>query len=319
MEVVARNSSPKYGKRILSFDCIRCICVFWVIAFWHLGDYVEIRGRDSLEYVTIGVLGMFSVLSGYLVGHKNVSIMNFYLARLKRFLIPLFIAAFLFRLSGYYVIENVFLVVSGLDMFFPPASMTLWYFSMLIVLYALTPLLSIESKNGTKVIIIERTIIAIIIYLVFFVLYWLGHLDVRMLIYYPCYVLGIYSSVEYLTKYQIFYLLGAIGCVFVDLLIGQIFFISIMWIRAFGVFLLLLFLGNILPKLGGGYLYRKIAYASMFAYIFHRPLYYLMFKMPFPICYDKIYILGCILVVFIVSYYLQRYYDKFLGLFIRKT
>ena len=39
----------KNKNRNVIFDIARALCVIWIVAFWHIGDYIEYK-RGSLEF-----------------------------------------------------------------------------------------------------------------------------------------------------------------------------------------------------------------------------------------------------------------------------
>ena len=73
-------------KHIVIIDIVRTMCVIWIVGVWHMVDYFPGHDLLNYNYVTIGVLGIFTFLSGLFLGKKKMSPIEFYKSRLFRFL-----------------------------------------------------------------------------------------------------------------------------------------------------------------------------------------------------------------------------------------
>ena len=304
------------------FDIARALCVLEIVGFWHMIDYINCYD-PTIRLVGWGltgaVLSCFTFISGFFLGKKQViDVKSFYVLRLKRFFVPLFITTLFFVAMGQIMsVKQFIFTLTGLTCFFPNLQpMTIWYFSMIIVLYLITPFLLGESKN-------KFLLKSFSIFLFFLLLYHVQHLDHRILLYYPFYVVGILSSQESVVKVV---QNNVIGCMVFVLWIVICFCVKdkslmeYMVMNVFGVYLILFISQKVehnIPKLNNIFSY--LSYASMFAYLFHREV-YMVFQILFKklLNFEAIPIIVVpimIIILFIASYYGQKTYDK---LFIRK-
>ena len=78
------------------FDCIRALCMIWIICIWHMGDYsvINVAGIVGSD-ITMGVLSMYMFISGSLSGKYDLSDTKSALLFLKKDLFD-FIPCFLF-------------------------------------------------------------------------------------------------------------------------------------------------------------------------------------------------------------------------------
>ncbi len=138
--------------RVISIDIARVLCMIWIVGFWHMGAYV---GIDNINFgngtVTHGALAAFTFFSGLFLGKKSIGAWEFYKARFVR-LYPLFFLSCLIVYigkGGINYFAHLLCSLTGLSIFMPPHTPTLWYVDMLLVMYALTPLLvSLKSRMG---------------------------------------------------------------------------------------------------------------------------------------------------------------------------
>ena len=137
------------NKNIFILDIIRALCILWIVVVWHGNDYLPMEYHWSSVVVpgivTKVVLFLFTLLSGMLLSKYNFwakeDVWNFYKRRFGRFYILFFIAVLLFYLCGFYTLKTSIKCISGISMFIGQAPFTLWYISMLMVFYILTPIL----------------------------------------------------------------------------------------------------------------------------------------------------------------------------------
>lgn len=131
-------------NRIVLFDIMKALCVMEIVAFWHMFDYTPIEA-DDVPFggsLTSTVLAAFTFSSGFFLGKKKVSVGEFYMSRCQRFMLPLLASLLIMYAFG--VIDSfrtVVFSVIGLSCFIPPMAPTLWYFSMIILCYLVTPVL----------------------------------------------------------------------------------------------------------------------------------------------------------------------------------
>ena len=139
------------------FDVARVVCMTFIVAYVHLYAYVH-PGVKSAYFIpacailTDACLGLFTFVSGYLLGTKyvfgkqgNTDIWSFYKKRILR-IIPLFIIAsvvlWLIKFNGLRATLNGMMCISP---FVAPRPMTLWYIPVILFCYCITPFVS--KKN----------------------------------------------------------------------------------------------------------------------------------------------------------------------------
>lgn len=310
--------------RIGLFDIVRSLCVLEIVGFWHMLDYINCNNtiiRDYGNGLTCSVLACFTFISGFFLGKKEINAKSFYWSRLTRFFIPLLLTSLILSIGGWFKSIGQFIsTLTGISCFFPPQPKTLWYFSMIIIFYALTPILLYNAINKTS-----RVLLRGLLPLFFFIcMLHLQHLDERVLIYYPFYLIGIVTkqkNLKYINNYAaIFILILWIMIIMYDLNNN---IIMTFVLSALGIYLLFTISKNIellFPK--ANKIFSILSYASMFAYLFHREV-YLVFEIIFikflhfkslPIMVVPIMLLS----LFIAAYYGQKLYDNFISNFLSK-
>ena len=142
------------NMNIFILDIVRALCIVWIVVVWHGNDYLPIYYHWSSVVVpgivTQVVLLLFTLLSGMLLSKYIFStkddVWNFYNRRFGRFYILFIIAVILFYLCGFYTFKTSIKCIIGISMFVGQAPFTLWYISMLMVFYILTPILRYKFK-----------------------------------------------------------------------------------------------------------------------------------------------------------------------------
>lgn len=132
--------------RDMKYDIARSVAMIWVVGIYHLSEYLfsPLHELQWARMVTWGCLGTFTFISAYFLAGKNefnnwTQIRAFYGKRLLR-LYPLFVlSALTLLLIGFNNWEQTWKGVLGVSTFFAPQINTLWYVSMLIGFYLLTP------------------------------------------------------------------------------------------------------------------------------------------------------------------------------------
>lgn len=313
-------------NRIIEYDIARVLCTLWIVGIWHLQEYFEpsnLIKNDITSLVTIGVLATFTFISAtfmprVLNGKREV--FDFYKRRLKRFYIlyvlsctSLFVISIFFGLGGYfYSTKQLLLSLIGGSCLFGPPPLTLWYFSMLIFFYLLTPFICIQKSNKRRALIIAS------IYVLLILGAYSGSTDKRILIYYPIYfIMFLFKDPkEILRRIKKISFVGTIG-----VYLWVIF--SVIWLAKYEGIIAQLYVGTLLiiaiillaislSKLTFlDVVWKKMSYASMCAYLFHRQFYgvvkYLMG--PFNLICSFAVILP---LLFLSCYFCQEIYDNIL-------
>jgi peptidoglycan/LPS O-acetylase OafA/YrhL len=262
------------------------------------------------ERITQSVLACFTFLSGFFLKKyefRNLcDVKSFYIKRLTRFY-PLFVVAAFSTIICGNGLRSILLGVIGLSLIVPPAMITLWYFSMLILFYILTPLLKIQEKNTKK-------LIAFVVCVCVVMLLGYTNADERLAIYFPFYVIGlnfnnrlVENSKNWLSL-LVSLLLWVALCEFkLDGIIWQIIH-ACCGVSVIVSFSYLFYCEKLKNPIG------FVASASMCAYLFHRPLYTVIVYLinMLSVCkYMTIPIAGISLALLIVlSFYIQKLYEN---------
>ena len=294
------------------------MCVLWIVGVWHMRQYLPLELRPSVtdipvyKSITMGVLACFTFLSGYFLKKYEFRYFKdalvFYKKRFLRFY-PLFVVATFCLIICGSSVRQAFLATVGLSMICnsPPPIQTLWYFSMLLLFYLVTPLLKIRRDNWQMGIV---TIILVISFLVASYFFF----DKRLFVYFPFYVLGLNISNHAVDRVLNPFTLVVSIVLFLLLCLCEttICFIQIvqsLWcVAAILSFCKIVYFEKM--KLPVAF----VAEASMCAYLFHRPLYAIIVEtlrkttqyqfMPIPIALISIFVL------FILAYFIQSYYNR---------
>lgn len=179
-------------ERIEFFDVMRTGCMVWIVIFWH-GNFLD-GNSPAWNCVTIGVLVMFTFISGYLGGlGKAEDALYYYKKKFFRFF-PILIMScvslyLMYRMNtsfGFITSPfQLFCSITGLACFMGNMPLTVWYFDMIIIFYILTPwickCINFKSQIG----------ICVLLYLLLYCGYIWGKTDKRLLIYFPYYFGGL--------------------------------------------------------------------------------------------------------------------------------
>lgn len=302
-------------KRNEAFDITRALCILYIVGFWHLINYFPTIELNNLALqigsdFTIITLGTFTFMSAYFLKKYTITTLSdvkyFYKKRIRRFYIPYLICLIVLFIGGWF--ENklqFFYSLIGLSTYLCPNPKTIWYLSMLISFYILTPpLLFLKKEKGLFLII---SFILILLFAIF------GKTNG---LYFPFYLLGLSISennIKYLISTKGFIILGL--SILILFLIQNFFGGIIIWKYSLifcGVFLLLK-IASKLHEYTSFKFWNIIAYSSMMAYLYHRIHYKIINIIIHP--HDTISITLFIVIgitsLFIASYYMQRCYDYF--------
>lgn len=252
--------------------------MLYIVAFWHLPDYFPGGGtQNPLTYsITYGVLATFTFISGYLLGTKKINnfkdIWIFYFLRLVSFYPLYFIACTLFLYIGH--IENWYLwlmAIVGMAGIFSPAVLTLWYMCMLMLFYFITPLAIVIHDIKAKCMLIA------FVFVVLLLLQDIAGIDNRYYFYWFFYGLGILLSGKTFKKVNyILLFLSIIIFLLICIKTGNE-ITSFSFISSSCFIFCIINLGKILEKSFLLPFLKKVSYASMCAYLFHRIVYWFIY------------------------------------------
>lgn len=320
------------NKRIALIDVARSICIIWIVCFWHMNQYfkdgLEIFPSNTIirEYAltfTHGVLSLFSLISGYLMSQKKIStkkdIINYFKKRFQRFFIPLCVSCICLSTIGYINYTQIFTICFGVSQILSaPYPNTLWFFSMIILFYILTPIILLLKQKSIYI----TTYFCITIYFIFYIGNRLFYFDIRLIEYWPFYFIPLLYSqkvdclVNYMKRVKIIVIITIALFILLKLQLIQnnIFQQLMLFFKSSIICLLLLSLSMYIEKIIFiKRFFQYISYASLFAYLFHREIYSVLYHIVGPYTYFYSVIFGVAL--FIMSYYMQLIYDKILKQF----
>jgi peptidoglycan/LPS O-acetylase OafA/YrhL len=154
--------------------------------------------------LTLVVLGLFVLVSGYLIGSKDVApnkndIIAFYRARILR-IYPPFIAAivlfYVLKISHGTALAKSAALVS---LFFPPAPPTLWFVTMIAVYYIIAPLLINMSSNYS---ISQYALFCLIMITAAYYIFG-NAIDIRCAMYLPAFAAGVLMARQSALVYKL--------------------------------------------------------------------------------------------------------------------
>lgn len=325
----------KRAARDITFDITRSLCVLWIVAFWHIGDYIDYH-RSEMEFrlgvtITTGVLACFTFMSGYFLSKYKISTLrdavDFYKKRVSRFYVLLFISASSLFFAGlvvgqqFYTTKQYFSIITGLGCFIEQVPPTLWYFSMIMFFYILTPLFQRFDQTITKTVFFSA-LFALLLLLnkVLNVV-----IDERIFLYFIFYFLGLVLNkriVENFKNRNCLYLLLLFICLFYN----QTKFngMAYEYLQSGIIIILLIAISNLIKETAVSQLFSQVSYASMCAYLFHRQFYlaavFLVSLNNKGVSLRDVTIpfwmaLISIIIIFISSFYLQKLYDEIIKYF----
>ena len=323
------------------FDVARATCMIYVI-FVHLYDYVyDVKVGTAIVDVpalaTIGdaCMGLFTFCSGYLLGSKyifgnqnDVNVWGFYKKRILR-IFPLFVLSavvlWLIGLNGMKQTLNGLLCISP---FVTPRPKTLWYIPVILLCYAVTPIISRDTLKG-------RIRNCLIVYtLLLGVNRFIPTTDIRLLFNVFFYMVGVISSSCFdwkmnfrygtLMKLLIIFVYIFLVCIgqmndnfhlkLYKRIAGGIGVISLLFVCEYISNLFFDSVNNMKDRWKGQIcsLIGYISYASMACYMFHRLFFWMGEQVWNPsVTWINWLYMGALVfpVMIVLSYYIQIYYD----------
>lgn len=301
-------------KRIEYLDVMRAIAMLWIVVIWH--NSVVNTSIIFFRFITYGVLAVFVFMSAYLTTDVESSKV-YYRKKLKKFY-PVFavscLTLYILHIinSSYVYIESIpqlLLSLTGLSCFTGNMPLTIWFFCMILLFYAITPLLLKNKYKWLIAIVIEIILIIGNLFLTF---------DERLFAYFPFYVIGLLLKDEY-KKYndisafiRILIIICGIGCSLITLYNAD----NVMTLMLSG-----LFCGLAIIEISKHLAHFKIvtntarwlAYVSTFSYLFHRQFYVVLGTIGrhFPISTILLKV-AMPIAVLCFSYIGQRLYDTYI-------
>lgn len=247
--------------------------MLYIVGIVHMMEYVDVNFVTPTKLVPLnhGVLATFMFLSGFFLGKKKEMGGRFLIKRFIRLYLLYAIAATLMWIYGPYRYTTYLLSLTGLTNFILPQMQTLWFACILILFYAITPLMT--CKEGVWK--------ACIFFFILLLMTKIGYADERIIFYFPFYYIGLflsrYNMYDVLNKGKIPLFLISLVAIFLlyNVAYNNSYLIADYLLSAFGVIAIVTFCimcENVLLK-SGAILTRHLSYASMCAYLFHRQIY----------------------------------------------
>lgn len=317
-------------NRIGYIDNARAICMLWIVGFWHMMSYWNKVLFDAniiavFQIITWIFLSLFTYLSGYFMSryvfkHKQ-DVVLFYKRRFKRFYLLYVLSCTTLLIAGislhklgkgsYWFGDGISYLLSlvGLGTFYPNPPSTLWFFSMLICFYLITPLL-----RWNKSLVCMGMVSFIALSLMCISLSWGG--DLRNIQYFPFYIMGLLNCINLNkmgARIPIICFVGLFLSIIIQVKYGFWNNIIIIMLLSLLGLVIVLFLFKVTQNTQIDKILFPISFASMNAYLFHRQICGL-FKIIIPIEYVSPILTTIIYlpVIFLVSFYMQKIYDKFI-------
>lgn len=269
------------SNRIEFLDTARALCCLWIVGVWHVEPYLLnpfLIHNEYTEPITVSVLASFTIISGYFLGggiSSRNEVVLFYKKRVQRFY-PLFLVScitlyimHLLQCGDFIVdIKQLIFTITGVVCLTDSYPLTIWYFSMLILFYAVTPL--ITSRKSIQ----KKLLVGSFIYLVIIIIKSLLKGDNRILIYFPVYFFGLLKSEnknisknfdagKFITN-----IVGMTISVFIGAKIG--FLVVLQLIQAFLGSVCIFEISKLVTNNYSKKIWETIGYASMCIYLFHR-------------------------------------------------
>ena len=316
--------------------------MLYIIGFRHLLNYSkDYSPCHPLSYeITISALGAFMFYAGWffqnLKFEVSKALIGFYKKRFFRFyvlyclsLLTMFIGGILLHKPWFDSSLQFILSFMGLTAFYLPNVGTLWFMSMLMFFYLITPFILMGERSFYK-----QSIAGLILFsLLSLYLIMPSNIDFRLPLYFFFYAMGLIIPhevwnrlIQGLSWYS--FILGVVTFVFLAILDVEnlliVFTIKIFYILDFVV--VLTYICSVIVKhaperLGGAV--SVLSYILLSAYLFHRQVFQLLkFAMNSILHVDlNICVLFFIFlpVCFVLSYYIQLTYDKIIGVVLPKS
>lgn len=319
-----QSAGPTSWLRDPAIDVLRVGCILYIVGYWHLVPYTEAfpgYANGVTECIKDIALGAFVFCSGLLLARRRIgwdraTVMSFYRRRVLR-IYPLYaLALLLFGASGLAGYDQIVAALLLVSMFDPPAPYTLWFVSMIMTFYLLTPLW-IRLADTPRYYLAHGLLLLTAGVCVHA---WVQPLDARIIQYLPCFLFGIaYARLPAIGRMldgSALPLLAAFCAAFVlariDFGEDALAVVARIPLILAGTLLVFRFADRYLGRFGSPAILR-LAYASFCVYLFHRVIFQWSIGLYFPVAGPErlVYLLAVVLpVTLAVAYGLQRAYDR---------
>lgn len=314
-------------ERSINFDVFRVLCTLWIVGVWHLFDYFPTRPHMALGGgMTIIALSSFAFISGFFlqkyIFNTCSNILAFFKKRFLRFYVlyalsiaTLCIGSMFTEKSWFVSNTQIIFSLAGLNAFIQPAPGTIWFMGIMMFLYLVTPIIRFGKYGIAK---------AIIIYLCLYAYSVLtGNMDERLLLLYPMYVMGLYTSpalLKYIYTNKYINIVCLITLVILCLLPDSGWILAQIITSVCGI-ILLLKLSTWLSSVIASRFVAFLSYTSLCLYLFHRQVFELFRLVLGKMGFEVGPIIGYAIMLptaILVCYCIQWLYDKVLQIAIDK-
>ncbi len=313
--------------RSFSIDFLKGISVLYIAGYWHLFNYT--KAFPQYQNVVTGrllmiVLGLFVLISGYLVGTRgNTNSKNglivFYTKRLLRIYPPFIFFSIIFYVLNVGSGKKLFKTATLISMVFPPAANTLWFVAMIIIFYMMAPLLINMSKNMSKYLLF-----CVLLFGFAFILnHFFNILNERLILFFPIFAVGILLASHQALKDNLplsvvtLFLIASIMLTFFENA-SMFLWLPLMVFAPLLCFLIFLRNERMIERFK---IIGHIGYASLFVYLSHRPIYEVLKKLYFPqseILQIFYLVAICLPLIISISMVLQKWYNNIILFFTPK-
>lgn len=327
-----RTGEPTAGARDPAIDVLRVACILYIVGYWHLLPYTEAfpgYANSLTECLKDIALGTFVFCSGLLLGGRRpgpdrASVLRFYGRRVMR-IYPLYaLAVLLFGVSGLAGHDEVVAALLLVSMFDPPAPYTLWFVSMIMTFYLMTPLWMRLAEVPRYFLTHGLFLLAAAVC----VHAWVQPLDVRIILYLPCFLFGLayarWPVIGRMLDGLTLSLLAAFCAAFVlariDFGADALDVVAGIPVVLTGTLLVFRFADRYLGRFGSPGV-QRLAYAGFCVYLFHRVIFQWSIALYFPAdgLARLVYLLAVVLPVTLAAAYgLQWAYDRGVQLLARR-
>jgi peptidoglycan/LPS O-acetylase OafA/YrhL len=313
------------AKRNIGIDLLRGTSILYIVGFWHLLDYTKVL-PNGINQITLRltdiILGAFVFISGYFLASKKIelsiqSLMTFYRKRLLR-IYPLYLIAiclfYIFHISDNIALAKAALAIS---MFMQPAPITLWFITMLIFFYLISPFIIVACRTMQIDKLFFYSTIVIICLLAYS--HYTKLLDKRIILFLPAFISGALfaNNKSYCNIYKSHIILIVMAiCISASFVKTRYSTLNYLLMMPMVVICsAFIFNKSKQIEIKSKTAYRNIlflSYTSYCMYLFHRPIYIMMMSIYFPAniimqaIYLVILVIPCIL---LFSFIIQKLYD----------
>ena len=313
-------------ERILGFDLARVVAIIVVIGIYHNLGYTGLyHTNPAVRVLVYSSLGLFTFLSAFLLASRysfaeKTEIQSFYKKRVLR-VWPLFvISSLMLAVLGFNAWMPTIKGIVGISPFWAPHPTTMWYVAMLISLYIITPFV---VRGGVKLQCLKAVAVMTVVGSLQIVF---GTVVPRTFNYFTVYLLGLLLGRNYYEPTMRFLRSKKtlIISIFWTALVVVVFFTKNAYLKSFssvvGIIALLSLSLLIAEKLHANQFLAKsitaLSYASFCAYLFHREIIWVLFRLYKPKGALPIFLEVLIVAVplsFLCAYYIQKVYDWIIG------